>query len=92
MPARRKSSDSRHATAKLGFKVTIPRSPQGNRWLAADSRSAPETADGNRSNHMDVAEPERSRDSQAQAARRASEARQYKHVVLGQQFQRSPNR
>jgi type I restriction enzyme M protein len=34
-------------------------------------------------NNMDAAEPERSGDSQPQAARRASEARQYKHVVLG---------
>ncbi|MBX7211878.1 MAG: type I restriction-modification system subunit M N-terminal domain-containing protein [Verrucomicrobiaceae bacterium] len=42
-------------------------------WLAADKLR----------NNMDAAEPERSGDSQPQAARRASEARQYKHVVLG---------
>ena len=37
-------------------------------WLAADKLR----------NNMDAAEPERSGDSQPQAARRASEARQYK--------------
>lgn len=42
-------------------------------WLAADKLR----------NNMDAAEPERSGDRQPQAARRASEARQYKHVVLG---------
>jgi hypothetical protein len=34
-------------------------------------------------NNMDAAEPERSGDSQPKAARRVSEAKQYKHVVLG---------
>ncbi len=42
-------------------------------WLAADKL---------RSN-MDAAESKRSGDSQPKAARRASEARQYKHTVLG---------
>ncbi|MCB1245479.1 MAG: type I restriction-modification system subunit M N-terminal domain-containing protein [Verrucomicrobiales bacterium] len=42
-------------------------------WLAADKLR----------NNMDAAEPERSGDCQPQAARRASKARQYKHVVLG---------
>ncbi len=42
-------------------------------WFAADKLR----------NDMDTAEPEQSGDSQPQAARRASEARQYKHVVLG---------
>jgi hypothetical protein len=41
-------------------------------WLAADKLR----------NHMDAAEPERSGDSQPQAALRASGARQYNHVVL----------
>jgi type I restriction enzyme M protein len=42
-------------------------------WLAADKLR----------NNMDAAEPGRSGDGQPQAARRASGARQYKHVVLG---------
>lgn len=89
-PPKAKSAARDSSTATIGFEATvlrgsasgqraaILRSPQGNRWLAADSRGEAETAEGNQSNNMDAAEPERSGDSQPQAARRASEARQYK--------------
>ena len=41
------------------------------------------TAEGNRSNAMDAAEPSAARQTVRSTARRVSEANQYKHVVLG---------
>ena len=89
MPARQKSTpadSSAHpgceATARRGSAnpkgKAIPRSLKGNLWLAADSRNAVKTAEGNRSNTMDAAEPGGAnrveRDSLLKAARRAHAA------------------
>jgi hypothetical protein len=66
MPARSKSAAAKDSSANLGVEATgtrdsafpdceaIVRSLKGNRWLTPDSRSAPETAEGNRSKHEDV--------------------------------------
>jgi hypothetical protein len=56
MPARRKTSPTTTkdpSTATIGFEAKL--------WLAADSRGAAETAEGNRSNNRDATEPSGSR-------------------------------
>ena len=88
MPRLAKAKPTDQSTATIGFEAKL--------WLAADTamrdsanlpreailRSLSEAKD-NLCNNMDAAKPERSGDSQPQAARRASEARQYNHAVLG---------
>lgn len=49
-------------TAHLGFGAKL--------WLAGDSRSAAETAEGNRSNNMDAAEPSGARHTAAGSPKR----------------------
>jgi hypothetical protein len=46
--ARPKSNGSKDSSATIGFEAKL--------WLTADSRSAAETAEGNRSNNMDAAD------------------------------------
>lgn len=74
--ARPESNGSKDSSAHLGFEAKL--------WLAADSRSAAETAEGNRSNNMDAAEYSRAeRDRSPKATRRVGAAAPINHIVLG---------
>ena len=91
MPRLAKEKPTDQSTATIGFEAKL--------WLAADTamrdsanlpceailRSQSEARD-NRRNNMDAAEPERSGDSQPQAARRASEAKNNMVALTGQLF------
>jgi type I restriction enzyme M protein len=74
--ARPKSNGTKDSTATIGFEAKL--------WLAADSRGEAETAEGNRSNNMDAAEPSGARQPAAGSPQgQRGGAEQYKHVVLG---------
>jgi hypothetical protein len=72
----RKSSPKESSIATTGFEPKL--------LLTADSRSAGETAEGNRSNNMDAAEYSRAeRDRSPKATRRVGAEAPINHVVQG---------